>query len=53
MVSEQTKLRLREVAAQLDPLQLLGEIRQMHNHVAQFAQGNQIHIPAGTDDDLS
>jgi hypothetical protein len=53
MVSEQTKLRLREVAAQLDPLQLLGEIRQMQNHVAQLAQGNQIHIPAETDDDLS
>ena len=53
MVSEQTKLRLREVAAQLDPLQLLGEIRQMQNHVAQLAQGNRIHTPAVVNDDLS
>jgi len=53
VISEQTKLRLREVAARLDPLQLLGEIRRTQHHVAKLAQGNQIHTPAGADDDLS
>lgn len=53
VISEQTKLRLREVAAQLDPLQLLGEIRRMQQYVAQLAQGNRMPVPGGTNDDLA
>lgn len=52
-IAEQTKVRLREVAAQLDPLQLLSEIRRMQQHVAQVAQGNRLPDPAGTADDLA
>jgi len=53
VIAEQTKLQLIEVAGQLDPLQLLSEIRRMQQHVAQLALGQRMPDPAGANDDLS
>jgi len=53
VIPEQTKLQLREVAARLDPLLLLSEIRRMQQHLAQLAQGNRMPDPAGAKDDLA
>jgi hypothetical protein len=53
VISEQTKRQLSEVAGQLDPLQLLSEIRRMQQHVAQLALGHRMPNLAVAKDDLS
>lgn len=53
IVSEQVKARLRDISVQLDPLQLLDEIRKMQHHLVLLADGSQPHTPALQKDDLS
>lgn len=52
-VSDQVKIRLREVAETLDPLRLLDEIRRMQQHLALLADGGQPHTPLAQKDDLT
>jgi hypothetical protein len=49
-VTDEMKVRLRTLAAQLDPLQLLEEIRAVQHHLAGLASGQTPHLaprPAG------
>jgi hypothetical protein len=52
-VSAEVKARLRDITAQLDPLQLLEEIRRMQHHLVRLAEGEPSHVPVGQGDDLS
>ena len=52
-VSEQVKIRLREVAETLDPLRLLDEIRTVQHHLAALADGARPHTPPRQDEDLA
>jgi len=52
-VSAEVKARLREITAQLDPLQLLEEIRRMQHHLVRLEEGEPSHVPVGQKDDLS
>lgn len=52
-VSTQVKARLHEIAAQLDPLQLLDEIRRMQHHLVRLAEGEPSHAPISQKNDLS
>lgn len=52
-VSAEVKARLRDITAQLDPLQLLEEIRRMQHHLVRLSQGEPSHVPAAQKDDLS
>lgn len=51
-IPEAVKERLREVAATLDPLRLLDEVRAMQHHVAGLAAGEAPHAAPGRDPDL-
>ena len=51
-VSEATKERLRTVAAQLDPLRLLEEIRSVQYHLASLAAGQPTHLAPHHDGNL-
>ena len=52
-VSLQVKARLRQITAQLDPLQLLDEIRRMQHHLVRLADGKPSQVPLAQKDDLS
>ncbi len=52
-VSQQVKARLRDIILQLDPLQLLEEIRAMQHQIVRLANGGQPYTPTPTKDDLS
>lgn len=52
-VSAQVKARLQEITTQLDPLQLLDEIRRMQHHLVRLADGQSSHVPIPQKDDLS
>lgn len=52
-ISSQIKARLQEIIAQLDPLQLLDEIRRMQHHLVRLADGEQSHVTGPQKDDLS
>ena len=52
-IPEQTKQRLREVAANLDPLRLLDEIRAMQHHLVALSEGVLAHTPPAHDRDLT
>ncbi len=52
-VSTQVKARLHEITAQLDPLQLLDEIRRMQHHLVRLADGEPSHTPISQKDDLA
>jgi hypothetical protein len=52
-VSTQIKARLREITAQLDPLQLLDEIRGIQHHLVRISDGEPSHVPIPQKDDLS
>ena len=52
-VSAQVKARLQEITAQLDPLQLLDEIRRIQHHLVRLADGEPSQIPSPQKDDLS
>jgi hypothetical protein len=45
-VTDGMKERLRAVAAELDPLRLLEEIRAIQHHLATLASGQSSHLPA-------
>lgn len=51
-VSEATKERLHRVAAQLDPLRLLEEIRSVQHHLASLAAGQPTHLAPHHDGNL-
>lgn len=51
-ISEAVKDRLREVAATLDPLRLLDEVRAMQHHIAGLGAGESLHAAPGRDADL-
>ena len=51
-VSEATKERLHSVAAQLDPLRLLEEIRSVQHHLASLAAGQPTHLAPHHDGNL-
>lgn len=51
-IEEQMKERLRGVAASLDPLRLLDEIRAVQRHLAAIADGLAVSPPPGRDADL-
>ncbi len=51
-VTEEMKERLREVAAKLDPLSLLEEIRAVQHHLAELAAGQAPHLPPCHDGNL-
>jgi hypothetical protein len=51
-ISEESKERLRAVALQLDPLQLLEEIRSVQHHVAALAAGETTHVAVRHDGNL-
>lgn len=52
-ISAEVKMRLHEITAQLDPLQLLDEIRKMQHHLVRISNGEQSHVPGPQKDDLS
>ena len=52
-VSGEVKARLQEITTQLDPLQLLDEIRKMQYHLVRIAAGAQSYVPGPQKDDLS
>jgi hypothetical protein len=43
-VSDDTKVKLREVGSALDPLQLLEEVRAMQSHMVVLADGGKPHV---------
>ena len=51
-IPEEMKERLREVAAKLDPLSLLEEIRAVQHHLAGLAAGQTPHLPPCHDGSL-
>jgi hypothetical protein len=51
-VTDAAKDRLRAVAASLDPLRLLDEIRAVQHHLASLAAGEKSHVPPRRDADL-
>ncbi len=51
-IEEKMKERLRGVAASLDPLRLLDEIRAVQHHLAAIANGLAVGPPPGRDADL-
>jgi hypothetical protein len=51
-VTEEMKERLREVAAKLDPLSLLEEIRAVQHHLAELAAGQAPHLAPCHDGNL-
>jgi hypothetical protein len=51
-VTDEMKERLRVTAAQLDPLQLLEEMRAVQHHLAALASGKTPHLPARADANL-
>ncbi len=52
-IGDDVKARLREIAAKLDPLRLLDEIRAMQHHLAALARGERMHTPADRHADLT
>ena len=52
-VSDETKQRLRDVAASLDPLRLLDEIRAAQHNIMGLASGLVQHVPQRGDDELA
>ena len=52
-ISAEIKTRLNDIAASLDPLRLLDEIRAMQHHLAAIAKGEKMHTPAARDADLT
>jgi hypothetical protein len=52
-VSEQVKARLRDIILQLDPLQLLEEIRAIQHQIVRLANGGQPYTPTSLKEDLS
>ncbi len=51
-IPEEMKERLREVAAKLDPLSLLEEIRAVQHHLAGLASGQTLHLAPCHDGNL-
>ena len=52
-VSGEVKARLRDITSQLDPLQLLDEIRRVQHHIVRIADGETSHAALPQRDDLS
>jgi hypothetical protein len=52
-VSSQVKARLHEITTQLDPLQLLDEIRRVQHHIVRISDGENSHAALPQRDDLS
>ncbi len=52
-IAAEIKTRLNDIAASLDPLRLLDEIRAMQHHLAGIAKGEKMHTPAARDADLT
>lgn len=52
-VPEPMKVKLREIADQLDPLRLLDEVRAMQHHLVAVAEGQSPHTPPSVSQDLS
>lgn len=52
-VSGEIKTRLNDIAASLDPLRLLEEIRTMQHHLAAIVKGERLHTSAPRDADLT
>jgi hypothetical protein len=52
-VSDDTKVKLREVGSALDPLQLLEEVRAMQSHMVVLADGGKPHVSGADQPDLS
>ena len=53
MVSDATKVKLREVGSALDPLRLLEEVRAMQSHLVVLAEGGKPHASSTGEPDLS
>jgi len=52
-IAAEIKTRLNDIAARLDPLRLLDEIRAMQHHLAGIAKGEKMHAPAARDANLT
>lgn len=52
-VPEEVKAKLRETAAQLDPLRLLEEIRKMQGHLVSLVDHGAAYTPVASDSDLT
>ena len=52
-VSDDTKVKLREVGSALDPLQLLEEVRAMQSHLVMLADGGTPSVSSADQPDLS
>jgi len=52
-VAGEVRARLREITSQLDPLQLLDEIRRVQHHIVRIADGEASHAALPQRDDLS
>ena len=52
-VSDDNKVKLREVGSALDPLQLLEEVRAMQSHLVLLADGGKPHVSSTDEPDLS
>jgi hypothetical protein len=52
-IADATKMRLREVAAMLDPIRLLEEIRNLQTQLVAVAEGRGLEPPQVNDPDLS